>query len=92
MPLREDICWDIRNIFPANGIRTLNVREFDLLEPQDFKARLIRTLMLASLVPLMRFPLSHMLGTCVVTALQWLLLYGPRGKELSPLDHAIADH
>ena len=39
IPLREDVYWDIKNIFPANEIRTLNVREFDLLEPQDFKAR-----------------------------------------------------
>lgn len=37
--MREDVYWDIKNIFPANEIRTLNVREFDLLEPQDFKVR-----------------------------------------------------
>lgn len=76
--MREDVYWDIKNIFPANEIRTLNVREFDLLEPQDFKVR-------AFTVPgwLRRALIPS--GPRDVVALQRLVFHRPRGEELPSL-------
>jgi Ran GTPase-activating protein (RanGAP) involved in mRNA processing and transport len=38
VPFRPDVHWDLSNLFPANGLTALDMREFEHLSPQDFQA------------------------------------------------------